>query len=322
MQGDISVSSKLGAGTQFTVRLPVSRVAKKQPFLRPQPIRETAPEIIPQKKPEAPKTTQTLPKATANRLLALVIEDNPDVVHYLKACLEADYRLLVAHNGKQGINRALEHIPEIIVCDVMMPEKDGFEVCKTLKTDMLTSHIPIILLTARADTGSRLEGLEQGADAYLAKPFHKPELLIRMRKLLELRKKLQTYYQAVAEPAQGQTGAAPGLPGKNLDSEFVSRARNIVEAHLDDHRFDVEAMCKELAVSHSQLHRKLTALTGLSANRFIRFIRLSKAKTLLNNPSLSIAEVAYDTGFNDPVYFSRVFKKEFGMTPTSFRENS
>ena len=249
----------------------------------------------------------------------LLIEDNPDVVAYIVSCLQDDYQIKVGRDGQEGIDIAIENIPDLIVTDVMMPYKDGFEVCKELKNDERTSHIPIIMLTAKADMESKLEGLEQGSDVYLAKPFHKKELQLRIKKLLELRKKLQQHYLTVAGLTEGAIIIRDVPEVAGVEDYFVQKARKAVEAHLDDFEFNVEELCKAMNLSHSQLHRKLSALTGYSAQKFIRYIRLNKAKELLQDHELSIISIAFDTGFNDPNYFGRIFKQEFGVTPTEWR---
>ncbi|TNE64090.1 MAG: response regulator [Bacteroidetes bacterium] len=319
MGGDIQARSQQGNGAEFTIRLPI----------------HTNAELMPAPVPVNPLTNQnaglltsqpaTLPEnREAGSLLhapaILLAEDNPDVVAYLASCLADEYQLAVARDGQEAIDIATEQIPDLVITDVMMPQKDGFEVCRTLRSDPRTSHIPIIMLTAKADVESKLEGLEQGADAYLAKPFHKKELLLRIRKLLELRQQLQQHYQEVAG-LQHETSQVKDIPPvPESEDRFVLEARRIVEEHLDDGSFDVEQLCREMAMSHSQLHRKLSALTGFSATKFIRYLRLNKAKELLQNPALSITAIAYDTGFNDPSYFGRVFRQEFGATPQEWRE--
>jgi AraC-like DNA-binding protein len=227
----------------------------------------------------------------------------------------------------------------------MMPVKDGFEVCNKLKSDERTSHIPIIMLTAKADMESRLNGLEQGADDYLTKPFNKKELLLRIRNLLELRRQLQQYYISTFKASLQQDNAPiaenpltnsgsflkgaekgyrnPSIPLVNsLENGFVIKVRKTIEAHFESPDFDVEKLCRHLAMSHSQVHRKLSALTGLSATHFIRYVRLVKAKEMIINSGYSIAAIAMDCGFNDPAYFSRVFKQEFGVTPQVWREKN
>ncbi|MCB0535689.1 MAG: response regulator, partial [Saprospiraceae bacterium] len=199
---------------------------------------------------EAPETA-----STADRPNILLVEDNPDVVAYTASCLQGQYNIQVGKDGQEGIEMAIENIPDLIITDVMMPIKDGFEVCHTLKTDERTSHIPIIMLTAKADMDSKIEGLERGADAYLAKPFNKEELLVRVKKLLELREKLQKHYLSIAgSNTAGQlVEESPEAP--TPEDQFVLKLREVVDAHLDDFDFTVEQFCREVAMSHSQLLR-------------------------------------------------------------------
>lgn len=318
LKGEIKVKSQLGEGTEFTVRLPVTRQAK---------LSQTKPEVNIIGAYSNPKTIsivdnqETLISQTEKPHL-LIIEDNVDVVQYLKVCLENNYQLEVAYNGKEGIEKAIEKIPDLVITDVMMPFKDGFEVCRTLKNDEKTSHIPIIMLTAKAGLNSKLTGLKKGADAYLLKPFHKEELCIRINKLLELRSTLQKHYLSITSFSTEELSIKDlsNIPSEEI--QFATKLKDVVEKHLDDFDFSVKEFCKEIGMSHSQLHRKITALTGLSPNRFVRHIRLNKAKMLLQNPANNISTVAYDTGFNDSSYFGRVFKKEYGMTPLEWREKT
>jgi len=329
MGGDISAQSRPGKGAEFTVNLPVQRHvmgknAPAEPILEDETFPPFSFDDQVAVAPPAPSTVHR-PSSTIHRLpstapLILLAEDNPDVVAYLASCLAGEYRLAVAKDGQEAIEIATEQVPDLLVTDVMMPRKDGFEVCRTLRADARTSHIPIVMLTAKADMDSKLEGLEHGADVYLAKPFHKEELRLRIRKLLEMRQKLQQHYLAAAGLTDG--GALirdlPQVPGE--EDRFVRKVREIVDAHLDDSAFDVEQLCRAMAMSHSQLHRKLSALTGLAATKFIRHVRLSKAKELLQDDTITIAAVAYDTGFSDPSYFGRVFRQEFGLSPQEWRE--
>jgi AraC-like DNA-binding protein len=205
---------------------------------------------------------------------------------------------------------------------------DGYELCRFLKNDERTSHVPVIMLTAKAGLESRLEGLEIGTDAYLAKPFHREELLVQIKNLLDARQRLQRHYRSVAGiggehfpiKLTKPHGGKPTPAMTESEDYFVKKLRRAVDAHLDDAEFNVEGLCKEIGLSHSHLHRKLTALTGCSATKFIRQIRLGKAKELLENPNLTILSIAMDTGFNDASYFGRVFKQEFGMTPVEWRD--
>ncbi|GJM34947.1 MAG: hybrid sensor histidine kinase/response regulator [Saprospiraceae bacterium] len=321
MGGRISVKSEPGKGTNFLVCLPIQTNAniaavgpeKVEPLVLDQPTSSIQDSGIGKN------------GATRNNHLPqlLIIEDNTDVVIYLKSCLKGLYQMEVAYNGKIGIEKALEHIPDLIISDVMMPEKNGYEVCDTLKNDEKTSHIPIILLTAKADASSRLTGLKTGADAYLSKPFDREELLIRLENLLEVRRKLKARYKnlAHASPLDEKEGhLAEEAP---LEDAFLLKARQIVEDNLGNNQFSIEQFCQKMAMSRMQLHRKLSALTDQSASHFIRGIRLQQSKVLLRQSlDVTISEVAYEVGFNDPKYFSRVFTEEFGVSPSAFREGS
>lgn len=305
MKGSIAVKSDWSKGTEFTLKLPIQQnapvsIEMEQDALVATTIATANPIIT------ATKEDHILPD-DANRLL--IIEDNPDVVTYLKTCLQNDYQIEVAYDGKTGIEKAIETIPDIIISDVMMPEKDGYEVTQTLKNDERTSHIPIIILTAKADDPSRLEGLERGADAYLSKPFHKKELTLRLSKLIELRKKLQARY------ATFTTIEAAPEKDIQLEDAFLTKVNDIIENHLDEAGFGVNELSQTIGLSQSQLFRKLKALTGKSTNAYLRSYRLHRAKSLLEQGELNVSEAAYEVGFNDPLYFSRVFSKEFGISP-------
>ncbi|MBL0307557.1 MAG: response regulator [Chitinophagaceae bacterium] len=219
--------------------------------------------------------------------MVLLVEDNVDVVAYTASCLP-DYRLAVGKDGREGFEIAVDKIPDLIITDVMMPFVDGFEMCRKLRQDVRTSHIPIIMLTAKADMQSKLEGLEKGADVYLEKPFHKEELLLRIKKLLELRKNLQHYYSKQIGITDNTGSSLKRKRNTRTDErtehEFVRKVRELVEANFTNYEFSVEQLCKLIFMSHSQLHRKLEALTGSSPNKFIRMVRLNKAKELLVNP--------------------------------------
>jgi CheY-like chemotaxis protein len=250
----------------------------------------------------------------------LLVEDNPDIVAYIAGCL-SEYALMVAQDGQEGLELATDNIPDLIISDVMMPRMDGFAFCRRLKADERTSHIPIIILTARADLASKLEGIDIGADAYLEKPFYPEELLLRIRKLLELRRLLRQHYRRTAGlNGEENIDVEPAIDVPPAEDAFVRRAREVVERHLTDYDFNVEQFCREMLLSHSQLHRKLDALTGMSAVQFIRSLRLRRAKELLQDPERSVTAVAFDSGFQDPAYFSRVFKQEFGVTPNEWRK--
>jgi CheY-like chemotaxis protein len=311
MKGEIEVESEVGAGTVFTVSLPLTLSEGG----------ETAPSQLSNPSTKsvemdawaiAPPTIEADSEGVRGRLL--VIEDNPEVVAYIRTILQNEYDITVAENGQIGINIAVEQIPDIIISDVMMPVKDGFAVTDFLKSDERTSHIPIVLLTAKADAESRLAGLKRGADAYLAKPFDKKELKLRLEKLVELRQKLQARYAQFVHPAPSEEKEVL------IEDAFLTKINSIIEVHLAKAEFGVNELCREAGLSQSQLFRKLKALTGKSSVAYIRILRLHRAKNLLEKGELNVSEVAYSTGFNDPLYFSRVFSQEFGYPPADLHK--
>jgi signal transduction histidine kinase/AraC-like DNA-binding protein len=306
--GNLFVKSMVGVGTEFRVYLPFTNVAKPPPSAisvpLPSPLEFDNYE-------DTPALSEVFNK---EHLQILIVEDNSGVVQYLRSILADDYQLGVAVNGQEGIDKALETIPDLIISDVMMPQKDGFELCQTLKKDFRTSHIPIILLTAKADLESKLIGLEFGADAYITKPFNSKELRTRVRKLIELRDALREKYRSMSEPVT----EVPAIAGP--DDEFFHNLMNALAAHSGDEDFHVVHLCKKLGISRVQLFRKLKALTGNSASQFVRTYRLNKAKLMLTNTDLNISEIAFEVGFKDPAYFTRAFTREFGVAPSALRK--
>ena len=245
----------------------------------------------------------------------LIIEDNADVVYYLKTCLNGSYQIFNSRNGKLGIEKAQEILPDIIISDVMMPEMDGFEVCKILKEDERTDHIPIILLTAKATSEDKLMGLQYGADAYLTKPFEKEELLVRLEKLREVRKKLQLKYSSglISQKTDNE------IP-KNNEEIFIEKLESIILKNIEKEDFSIHELSRALLLSRSQVHRKIKALTGMSTAVYIRHVRLEKAKELLTSTEMTVSEIAYEVGFKTPGYFSQVFKEVFGVSASEMRE--
>lgn len=243
----------------------------------------------------------------------LIVEDNRELAQYLQFCLASEYRLSFAFDGAEGIEKAIEQVPDLIISDVMMPRKDGFDLCETLKADERTSHIPIVLLTAKVDAGSRLRGLRRGADAYLGKPFQLEELRLHLRNMEELTRRLRARYVNIASPEEPAEDQAT-----QMEDAFVQKAREVVEAHIDDPAFNTPGFCQALAASRTQLHNKLKAVTGYSATRFIRWVRLEHGRQLLRDTDLSVSEVANAVGF-DANYFSRCYVEEFGVRPTEDR---
>ncbi len=338
MHGEISVESEMGKGTKFTVSLPIVQpvIAKTTERYLDNPSKAAEfqgdigtglPRVgspLREAEGRSHKGTPSIPQSFNPSIL--LIEDNADVVEYLADCLgrgddrnERPYKLDFAYNGRSGIEKALETVPDLIISDVMMPEKDGFEVCDFLKNDERTSHIPIILLTAKADVESRITGLKRGADAYLAKPFRQEELLVTVQNLLEVRRKLQLKYRASALQLAG-AGQPVAVP--DLEDEFLLKIRQYVEENLSDANLSAEVICRKAGMSHTNLNLKMNALTGLPISLYVRALRLNRAKDLLVATQKTVAEIAYEVGFNDPKYFSRAFSEEFGKAPGEWRKNN
>jgi DNA-binding response OmpR family regulator len=315
MGGDIAVKSELGKGSTFTVTLPITSKANQNQGL---PNFQSLPNLSENqpKQNNPPATNNRQPTTDSQQATTksqiLLIEDNPDVVEYLVACLQGQYALNFAYNGRAGIEKALETIPDLIISDVMMPGKDGFEVCEALKNDERSSHIPIVLLTAKAGVENRIAGLRRGADAYLSKPFHQEELLVVLANLLEGRRKLQAKYRELPAPDSALVETAAPDP----EDLFLQKVRHAILEHLHDSSFSVDGLCRVLAMSQPQLHRKLSALTGTNATLYMRAIRLNRAKELLLAGGKNVSEVAFEVGFDDPKYFSRVFAEMYGIPPS------
>lgn len=315
LNGTIEIESKVDEGTKIKLRLPILRQA---PRASEEEMSETsttamAPAILvgnaTQPTPvEAPQEQDAMP-------YLLLIEDNPDIVTYVSTLLEDDYQVSTAPDGQVGVEKALDQIPDIIISDIMMPKKDGFEVCETLKNDDRTSHIPIILLTGKIDVDSRMAGLKRGADAYLTKPFHQEELFIRLEQLLALRKRLQQRYQSL------DTTLPPSdEPAVQQEDIFMGKVRKTVEKRMKNKNFSTPELSKALGMSRSHLHLKIKALTGLPTSHYIRSIRLQKAKELLETTDEKISDIAAQVGFSRPTYFSRLFSEQYGQSPRQFRQ--
>ncbi len=312
LNGDVSVSSELNRGTIFTVRLPITNQAEMTDAFG-------FSESLPHRKSTGDRIEERTPLVDGEgKLKLLIVEDSADVTAYLKSLLDSEYSLLSASNGEEGWQLAVEEVPDLVISDVMMPRMDGFTLCRRLKDDIRTSHIPIILLTARNEKAARMEGLRCGADAYLGKPFNKEELFIRTDRLIALRRSLKDSFERMMSGPD--TGSRPLAGG--LEYAFLNRTRASIESHLSEEDFGISELAGELGMSRSQLYRKFAALTDKSVNQFIRSLRLSKARELLRTTDLNVAEVAYDTGFKNPSHFSRAYRLEFGIPPSREQENS
>ena len=303
MNGTIAVKSSPGEGSEFTIEIPVTRTAG------------ITKDVISKLKPsfassESDIEFQAIVNVDSNLPLVLLIEDNMDLVHYLKICLEGKYQILHAANGIAGIEVACEKIPDLIISDVMMPGKDGLEVCSILKADIRTDHIPIILLTAKITQADRLAGLSHGADAYLVKPFVKAELFTRIDQLLLQRTKMINKLQndSLSHFLKRRV--------ENPEDIFLQKVIKSIHQEISSSSFGSANLARKLLLSESQLYRKLKTITGKSTALFIRSVRLQKARELIQTTDETISEISYEVGFNDPSWFSRVFKEEFGFAPS------
>ena len=328
--GTITVESEPDKGTTFTLTLPIGKdhfnpedfiSVDEQEEKEGDSIimveQEGYPDIISETQ-GSDEDDDILIQEDAKPLL-LIVEDNQDMRYYIRSNISGDFRLTEAEDGEHGYAKAIEKVPDLIISDVMMPKMDGIELCRKLKTDERTSHIPVILLTARASMEDRLEGLETGADDFLTKPFDQQELIVRVRNLILQRKKLQEKFKQNAKQlGLAQVLNLPESGFNSTDQKFLNKAFEIVNKHMEDEEFTAETFRNEIAMSKTQLHRKLSSLLGQSASVFIRSIKLKKAAELLKSKAGNVTEIALQLGFSNPSYFSKCFKDEFGVNPSDY----
>ncbi len=318
--GEIHVDSIVDEGTVFTFELPVvegnrSDAAVEEP-VSSDGRHEGLDALLPQIADASPE--QDIRKyadhllsgdSETGKAVILLVDDHSDLRDYIKDILEPLYSVIEAGNGEQGIERVLDDVPDLVISDVMMPVMDGFAFCRRIREDERSSHIPVIMLTARGDERSRVAGLEEGANEYLTKPFNPDELLLRVRNLIALRKALAKSFTAEAgfrlDPRQHVS----------RDQTFVDSVIRIIEERLDDDRLSPVELYEEIGMSRSQFQRKIKALTDMTPSRLIRTIRLERGREMLEQGAGSVAEVAYAVGFNSQSYFTSCFKEHFDRTP-------
>jgi len=317
-KGTISIESTPNEWTIFTVKLPISFshfekkelvTIKKNKLLEEKTSLESVAEPI--------KNTEVKNNAkSSEKQILLIVDDNPDVRTYVGNLFNENYTILFGANGKEGIDLAIEHVPDLILSDVMMPVSTGIELCETLKLDERTSHIPIILLTAKVGDENEFLGIKTGADDYISKPFKPAFLQLKVTKLLESRKALQKRY------SQEVTLRPKDIAITSIDEQFLERLQIVLDDKLVESSFSIEQFSQAVNMSRMQLHRKLKALTGLSASEFVRSQRLKLAAQLLEKSDVNISQIGYSVGFNDPAYFSKCFKELYHCTPTEYVNKS
>jgi ligand-binding sensor domain-containing protein/signal transduction histidine kinase/AraC-like DNA-binding protein len=319
--GTITVESKLNSGSVFTVQLPVLKSCFAQNEILDQPVEskltikdqvlKLAEELLAEI-PEPVKKPSAVSVDGYKKPLILVAEDNYDLRCHISASLNDEYRVIEAENGKAAYDLAKDYNPELIISDIMMPVMDGLELCSRLKNNLHTSHIIVVLLTARTSVENWIEGLETGADDYISKPFDLNLMRVRIRQLIESRRRLKKHFGKELALDQEVVSISPA------DEQFMKKALEVVEQNYSNPDFGVEEFVSKMFFSHSLVHKKLSAITDQSAGDFITSFRLKKAAQLLQRPDMNVSEIAYEIGFNDPKYFSRQFKKYFGTTPSEY----
>jgi len=312
--GTIQIKDVNEGTFQIVAELPISKQAFKAEEIVEEPVQST---ITPIQKPAAVANNDNLEEFPEgdDRPIILVAEDNADVRKLLNNNFSKEYKILEAIDGKQGIELALKWVPDLILSDIMMPEVDGLTLCETIKSDERTSHIPVILLTARAGEEDQYKGLSTGADAYVTKPFKIKTLKTRVAHLIASRKALRDRYsqEIILKPKD--------IAITNLDELFLERVQNVLDNKLTESAFSIQEFSEAVGMSRMQLHRKLKALTGLSASEFIRSQRLKLAASLLQNSDANVSEIGYQVGFNDHSYFTKCFREAYGVSPSAYGKN-
>jgi signal transduction histidine kinase/ligand-binding sensor domain-containing protein/DNA-binding response OmpR family regulator len=321
----IFVHSKLESGTEFILQIPLGEKylndfqkvlfdSKSNDVIKTPSTISNSFEIV-NEEPVESKNSQSINNRTVGnpkKSTILIVEDSEDVRIYLNDILKEEYNLILSDNGEKGITECLENLPDLIISDIMMPIMDGIEFCKIVKSDWKTSHIPVILLTAKASSESKIEGLETGADDYITKPFSFKELSIRIKNLLIQRRHLREKYSSdvIFKPEN--------VTPNKADQEFLQNAVGVVEKNISNSDFDSEEFANQIFLSRSQLHRKIQSISGQSTGEFIRTIRLKKAAGLILENKFSITQIALEVGFNSPSHFTKAFKQMFECLPSEF----
>ena len=314
-KGKIELETEEGRGTTFYVYFRTGRKHLSEDQII---IKSVQPDVIEPVYEVLNEPGNVYPDAVENILnpsgkpRLLLVEDNQDVRRFVSENLRESYLIYEAVDGAAGLEKALEIMPDLVISDVMMPEMDGYELCKTLKSDERTSHIPVILLTAKAEIENKITGLETGADDYLIKPFEMSELKVRIRNLIDQRKRLHNHLKAGGLIELEESSIT------SVDKKFLLKVYQLVNLNISKSDYNVEALSREIGMSRSILHKKLVSLIDESPVELIRRIRLTKAAELIVKKFGNLSEIALEVGFNNPAYFSECFKKQFAVSPSQY----
>ncbi|GHS96787.1 sensor histidine kinase [Bacteroidia bacterium] len=312
-EGQIQVNSTADGWTTFTVLLPFRQKETQSQSVETRNTLSLPTAITPFDN-ETPNHRETVFDETRNdhKQLVLVVDDNPDIRSYIRMVMQNQYTIMESENGEEGFKKAVKHIPDIIISDVMMPKIDGIELCQKLKAELSTSHIPVILLTACSLDEQRITGFKSGADDYIAKPFNSDILEVRVSNLIESRKRLKALFR------ENLFSRNSGDEINEAEKTFLAGLNELIEKHLSDSALNVEDLGQHIGLSRTQLYRKVKSLTGYSPNELLRIMRLKKACALLSSSESNVAEVAYDTGFTSASYFAKCFKDYYNESPTDY----
>jgi YesN/AraC family two-component response regulator len=298
-RGKIDVLSDLGAGSDFKLHFPVTQEAFDPAWVRTSSQRVNE------------SIGQEVDFIQQEKQILLIVEDHAEMRAFIREIFERFFQVIEADRGETGLEMALMYLPDVVITDWMMPGMSGVTLCKEIRTNSKTSHIPVVILTSKSSQESQIEGMQSGADDFISKPFHADILELRVNKLLEAKERLRKNWQNSVINQDLQMTPV-------FEDEFLHKATQVVIDNLDEADFDVEHLEQAMDMSKMQLYRKLKMLTSLAGNEFIRSIRLQQARILLEKGSLNVSAVAYQVGFNDPAYFTRAFKKQYGLAPKTF----
>jgi DNA-binding response OmpR family regulator/nitrogen-specific signal transduction histidine kinase len=309
-KGSIEVESELGKGTTFKLLFPIgNHFFNDNEILQVEFINEKKLKISSQVETSIKNNLEQEEQKQERTHTVLIVEDNTELRNYLKTELKNDYKVLVAENGKIGLELALQKLPDLILTDVIIPVMNGLELCKNIKSDVKTSHIPLLMLSAKALVKDKLEGIDSGADIYLSKPFDMDILKSSLAQLITSRQIMfNKFYNGITKNAKAKT--------TTLDNEFIQKTLNFINENISESDLSVEVLASKVYLSRSQLYRKVKTLTGVSVNEFIRNVRLEKAKEFIEIGNHNINEISYKVGFTSPSYFTKCYKEKYGHLPT------